>query len=218
MRTRKICKSCFNEQKRLYRESIKSKKIIQPVEDMTPIEPILPPPIDYSNNPDYKCCKECKEFKTHDSFHFFNKERGKTFNTCKDCERKIDQLYYQQVKEENGGSKMVGAKPNSYFDEYQRKNTFELMTLLGYLYNEEFGIWTKEGVKSIKDGKPHFHFLRFTKKRNGNTGKITQLQKEKILEYRNKGFSMGQISRKTGISDSSVCKIIKEYEDKDQTH
>jgi DNA-binding MarR family transcriptional regulator len=92
------------------------------------------------------------------------------------------------------------------------------MTLLGYLYNEEFGIWTKEGVKSIQDGKPHFHFLRYTKKRNKTTGRITQLQKEKIIEYRNKGYSMGKISRKTGISDSSVCKIIKEYEDKNQTH
>ena len=214
MRTRKVCKSCFKEQKRLYRESIGNKKIIQPVEDMTPTIEILPPPIDYSNNPDYKCCKECKVYKTRDSFHFFDKERGKTFNTCKECEKKIDQIYYEQVKEENGGSKMVGAKPNTYFDEYQKKNTFELMTLFGYIYNDEFGIWTKEGIKSIQDGKPYFHFLKYSKKRNGNTGKISQPQKEKIIEFRNKGYSMGKISRITGISDSSICKIIKQYEEK----
>ena len=213
MRIRKVCKPCFNEQKRQYNQSIRNKKIIQPVEDMTPIQPI----IDHSTNPDYKACKECNEYKPIDSFHYFNKEKGLTFNTCKDCEKENDRIYNEQLKEQNGGSKMVGAKPNTYFDEYQKKNTFEVMTLLGYLYNEEYGIWTKLGVKTIEDGKPYFHFLKYYKKGNKG-GMITQTERDKILEYREKGFSFKRISIITKISPNSIYKIIKEHEDKDQTH
>jgi hypothetical protein len=213
MRRRKICRFCFNEQKRQYNQSIRNKKIIQPVEDMTPIQPI----IDHSTNPDYKACKECNEYKPIDSFHYFNKEKGLTFNTCKDCEKENDRIYNEQLKEQNGGSKMVGAKPNTYFDEYQKKNTFEVMTLLGYLYNEEYGIWTKLGVKTIEDGKPYFHFLKYYKKGNKG-GMITQTERDKILEYREKGFSFKRISIITKISPNSIYKIIKEHEDKDQTH
>jgi hypothetical protein len=212
-RTRKICRSCFNLQKKEYRVTIRNKKIIQPVEDMTPIQPI----IDHSTNPDYKSCKECNEYKPLDMFHYFNKEKGLTFNTCKDCEKENDRIYNEQLKEQNGGSKMVGAKPNTYFDEYQKKNTFEVMTLLGYLYNEEYGIWTKLGVKTIEDGKPYFHFLKYYKKGNKG-GMITQTERDKILEYREKGFSFKRISIITKISPNSIYKIIKEHEDKDQTH
>ena len=207
MRTRKICRTCFNIQKKEYRVTIRNKKIIQPVEDMTPIQPI----IDYSINPDYKPCKQCNEYKTHDSFHYFNKEKGLTFNTCKDCEKENDRLYYEQVKEQNGGSKQVALKPGVFIDEYQRKNTFELMTLMGYLYNEEHNIWLKEGVKSLKDGKPYFHFLKYYKKgRKG--GIITEVEKEKIIEYREKGFSFKRISMITKISQNSIYKIIKNNE------
>lgn len=209
MRTRKVCRTCFNEQKKEYRKSIISKKISQPVEDLTPIITI----VDYSNNPDYKSCKECNEYKPLEMFHFFNKEKGLTFNTCKDCERENDRIYNERIKEENGGSKMVGLKPNTYFDEYQKKNTFEVMTLMGYLFNEEFGIWTKEGVKTIKDGKPYFHFLKYHKK-GKKGGIITQTQKEKVIEYNGKGFSKKRISRIMNISENSIYKIIRSYEQK----
>ena len=213
MRTRKVCRTCFNKQKIEYRESIRNKKISPPVEDLTPLQVILPQPIDYSNNPDYKPCKECNEYKPIDSFHYFNKEKGLTFNTCKVCESEKDRLYYEQVKEQNGGSKQVPLKCNTYIDQYQKKNTFELMTLMGYLYNEEYGIWTKEGVKSIKDGKPYFHFLKYYKKgRKGGT--ITEVEKEKIIEYRKKGFSGKRISMITKISENSIYKIIKSHEEK----
>lgn len=212
MRRRNVCKVCFNLQKKQYRKSIISEKIIQPVEDLTPLQVILPQPIDYSTNPDYKPCKECNEYKPLDMFHYFNKEKGLTFNTCKVCESEKDRLYYEQVKEQNGGSKQVPLKCNTYIDEYQKKNTFELMTLMGYLYNEEYGIWTKEGVKSIKDGKPYFHFLKYYKKgRKG--GVISQIDKDKIIEYRNKGFSGKRISMITKISETSIYKIIKKHEE-----
>jgi hypothetical protein len=91
------------------------------------------------------------------------------------------------------------------------------MTLLGYLYNEEYGIWTKLGVKTIEDGKPYFHFLKYYKKGNKG-GMITQTERDKIIEYREKGFSFKRISIITKISPNSIYKIIKEHEDKDQTH
>ena len=212
-RQRKICKICFNEQKSFYRESIRKEKIIQPVEDMYPTEVIIPP-IDYSNNPDYKICIKCNEFKPLEEFHFSKRSKSQRFNSCKECEKITDKLYLEERKKKNGGSKMVPHQPNTYFDEYQRQNTFELMTLLGYLFNEEYQTWTKEGVISIKDGKPYFHFLKYHPKKCGRGSNLSQTQIEKVMEYRSKNYPVRKIQRLTTLSESTIYKIFKQYENR----
>ena len=216
MRTRKVCKSCFNEQKRLYKESIRNKKITPPIEDLTPTIEFIPPPIDYSTNPDYKKCTKCHEWKYFDDYHFHQKTKGIRFAECKTCQREKDKLEHEEYLDNNGGHDRILVRCNQYMDEIQRTQTFQVMEILGYTFNEELGTWFKEGVKTLEeDGKIKFHFLKYTRRPvRGKGKKISELLKDRIIMYRQKGYSMGKISLITGVSDSSICKIIKEYEEK----
>ncbi len=213
MRTRKVCKSCFNEQKRFYKESIKNKKITPPIEDLTPtIEFIVP--IDYSTNPDYKKCNSCFEWKHLDEYYFQQKSKGIKFGECIVCHKEKDKREHEEYLDNNGGHDRILVRPNQYMDEIQKRQTFDVMKVLGYTFDEENGIWTKEGVKTIEDGRIVFHLVKSSRKNRGKGKKISQTLKDKVISYRQKGYSMGRISLITGVSDSSICKIIKEYETK----
>ena len=65
------------------------------------------------------------------------------------------------IIKENGGSNRIHKYPNQYDDEYQKQQVFQLMIEMGYTFNEEYEIWVKDNVKSIQDGKPYFHFLKY---------------------------------------------------------
>ena len=210
-RTRKVCRSCFNDQKNEYRRSIRNKKIIQPVEDMTQPEVL----IDYSTNPNYKKCSVCKEYKHLDDYYFHQKEKGIKFADCVDCHREKDKRERDEYLKNNGGSDRVHRLPNQYQDEYQKEQVFEVMIALGYNFNEEHGVWLKDGVKSLRNDKPYFHFLKNGNKTMRGRGKqISQLLIDKVIFYRAKGYTMSKISLMTGVSDSSICKILKINENK----
>ena len=211
LRTRKVCATCIKEQKRLYRESIRNKKIIQPVEDMIESEVL----IDYSTNPNYKICTSCKEYKHLNDYYFHQKKKGIRFADCADCHREKDKRERDEYLKNNGGSNRVHRLPNQYEDEYQKEQVFEVMIALGYTFNEEHGVWLKNGVKSFRNDKPYFHFLKDGKKTMRGRGKqISQLLIDKVIFYRSKGYTMGKISLMTGVSDSSICKILKINENK----
>ena len=214
MRTRKVCKSCFNEQKRLYKESIKNKKITPPIKDLTPTIEFIPPLIDYSTNPDYKKCTKCHEWKYFDDYHFHQKTKGIRFAECKTCQKEKDKLQHEEYLENNGGHDRILMKPNQYMDDIQKDQTFQFMKILGYTFDEESGIWFKEGVKTIEDGRIVFHLVKSSRKNRGKGKKISPMLRDKVISYRQKGYSMGRISLITGVSDSSICKILKEYENK----
>ena len=182
---------------------------MQPVKDLTPTIEFIPPTIDYSTNPDYKRCTVCKEFKHLDKYYFHSRAKGIKFADCMDCQREKDKKEREEYLKENGGSNRIHKYPNQYDDEYQKQQVFQLMIEMGYTFNEEYEIWVKDNVKSIQDGKPYFHFLKYNNKR-GRGKKIPQSYKDRIMFYRKKGYSMGKIARITGISDSAICKIIKE--------
>ena len=215
MRRRKICKFCFNEQKRLYKESIKNKKITPPIEDLTPTIEFIPP-IDYSTNPDYKKCNSCFEWKHLDDYYFQQKSKGIKFGECIICHKEKDKREHEEYLENNGGHDRILVKCNQYVDTIQKTQTFLVMEVLGYTFNEELGTWFKEGVKTLdENGKIKFHFLKYNKKNvRGKGKKISQLLRDRVISYREKGYSMGRIGLITGISDSSICKILKEYENK----
>jgi hypothetical protein len=213
MRTRKICKSCFNEQKKLYRSSIKNKKITQPQPPELEIEPI----IDYSNNKNYRQCNTCSTWKELDKYYCSN---GKpTSNRCIVCTREKERLDSIENMKLKGGSDMVPKLPNKYFDEYQRSNTFEVMKLLGYLYDEETGIWTKSGWKEIKDGKAFFPHLR-KRKPKPKPPKEVFIKKvspefyEKIMMYKEKGLKRYEIASLLNTSPTTITNTIKKYETK----
>jgi len=201
-RTRKICNPCFKEQKKQYRESIKMKEIVQPV---TP----EPPTIDYSTNPDYQKCIVCEEWKVIKTEYYLHKNGRPTSKRCRECQRELDRQKTADKREDNGGSMMIPQKPNVYFDNHQKQNTFEFMQLLGYLYDEGTGIWYKPGVKEIVNGKPVF--LNVKKKLHGTPKKINKEMIYQIIELRKNNYTYASISRKLKISETSVQRYLNIY-------
>ena len=118
--------------------------------------------------------------------------------------------------EEKGGGDRVRIKPNKYYDIYQRKQTFQVMELLGFTFNEETGIWTKPGFKEIIDGKIVFPFLKpipkkkvrgvdYEPRRRVKTSDI-----KKIRELHKKGKTVSQIESLLGFSNTTIYKWINE--------
>ena len=188
-RTRKICMDCTNEQKKEYRLN---KKMLAQL--------TINPDLIYQNNPNYKKCTNCITWKTLDQYYQY---KNKAFTKCMECERQQSRKEAKERLEENGGSLRIKVNPNEYVDEYQRKNVFELMTLLGYLFNEENGIWYKEPWKT-KDGK--FPLIKPPTRKIVKTN-IPKEVKKKIIEYRLKNYTIGKISAVLNVSETSVWKI-----------
>jgi len=188
-RTRKICMSCVNQQKKEYR--LKKKMLAQ----LT-----INPDLVYQDNPNYKKCNTCSIWKTIDQYYQY---KDKSFSKCIECEREQSRKEAREKLEENGGSLRLKVNPNEYQDEYQRKNVFELMTLFGYLFNEEKGIWYKEPWKT-KDGE--FPLLKKPTRKLVKTN-IPKEVKIRIVELRNKNMTIGKISAITNVSETSVWKI-----------
>lgn len=183
MRTRKQCTEC------LYQIRLKRKN----------------PDKFYENNPNYNKCNTCNEWKTNDNYyHFKNKP---VHNTCKDCSRIKERAKRQEELQENCGSGFVFAEPNKYPDEYQKACVFDNMKLLGYLFDEETGIWVKPGVKEIIDGKIVFFKLKGKKFRNSKH--LSNDTKQKIKELKNKGWATDRIAIHLNISDTTVYKYAK---------
>ena len=141
-RIRGYCISCFYEQKRLYKESIKKEKIIPPVEDI-PQPAILETEYDTDI---FKLCKECQEWKLIDT-DFYRHSKKFPNARCKDCEREIEkQKYYDEI-EQNGGHDRCPVKVGVYADRFQQEQTETFLTALGWKKNDS-GTWWKEGFKT----------------------------------------------------------------------
>jgi len=187
MRTRKQCTECY------YNNRLKRKN----------------PDKYYENNPNYHKCNTCHDWKEKKQFYTTNDEIYS--NRCRTCTKELDRRKRREHLEQSCGSDLVPMKPNKYTDEYQKECTFNLMTTLGYTFNEEFGIWTKEPYKTIKDGKAYFPEIYKTRR----VGiKITQPMIEQMLELRKLGWGYKRIADKIGISDTSVFKYVSRYEGK----
>jgi hypothetical protein len=165
----------------------------------------------YQNNPDYKKCKTCKEWKLQDDFYFHSRVTGVKFNECKTCQYEKDRIIKEQELEENGGSERVPRQPNDYADKYQREQTFTVLQILGYTYNEVTGIWTKPGVKEVIDGKIVFPNLRKEKRIGTYRSKLSYEVVNQILEYKDRGWNNKKIGDKLGISDTTVFKYYKKW-------
>lgn len=164
------------------------------------------PELYYQNNPDYKKCKTCSTWKIQDEFHYHSRVTGVRFNECKLCQNEKDKIKYQQELEENGGSSKVSPKPNVYKDKYQKEQTFMVMEVLGYIYNEDSGIWTKPGVKELVDGKIVFSKIKSKPRVGIYQVKMDYNKLELMKEYRQRGYSYDKIANLLGISDTTVYK------------
>lgn len=202
-RIRKQCKQCYNNRKnenrnRMFKQTI----IVQP--EVPELQP--DPSIDYSTNPDYHKCKECEKYLPKvTSFYVRAEDNRVNKNVCRQCQYKKEKAERYEYLQNNCGSDFVHAQPNNYPDEFQKSCTFDFMQSLGYLYDEQTGIWTKPGWKEIVDGKPHF--LHINKKRRKGK-RLTKEDKEKVSQLYNDGYSVEVISMEMGISNTTVYRYV----------
>ena len=187
-RTRKQCTECF------YKNRMKKRN----------------PDNYYQNNPDYKKCISCSQWKDINTAFYIRKARdGRKLysNSCKVCKKTIQKETREEEKSFNCGSAMVPQKPNKYFDKYQKQCTFNMMELLGYTFDKPTGIWIKPGHKEIKDGKPFFPNLK-----KQISKKVTLDMVNEMIELRKLGWGYQRIGYHLNISDTSVFKYIKKNE------
>ena len=166
------------------------------------------PNLYYENHPDYKKCKTCSTWKLVDEFHFHSRVTGLRFTECKLCQNEKDKIKYQQELEENGGSIKVFAKPNKYKDKWQKEQTFMVMEVLGYIYDEGTGIWTKPGVKELINGKIVFSKINKNRTLGKYNSKVATNKVQLMKELRDKGLSYNKIADILDISDTTVFKYL----------
>jgi hypothetical protein len=125
-RTRHVCLVCTKEQVRNYKRLVKEKRAVVKEEPK-------------------KYCPCCKKDVPLTGYYDSGKEVQGRY--CISCIRKNqNDRNYNRVMSE-GGSERVLQKPNKYADEYQKAQTFMVLERLGWVFNEDTGIWSREGVK-----------------------------------------------------------------------
>ena len=199
-RTRGYCKKCMNKQKKAYKLKLKG------IETTPTYEPELPEHLKYPKL--YKKCNKCGEYKFKETE--FYKNKTKQFGACRVCVRVKDKTDHRQMMEDKGGSDKILIKPNEYFDDIQKSQTFEFLALLGYLYDEATGIWHKPGVKIIVDNKPVFLKVKKNSRKYipSNNKPLNREQIESIKKLYQKGFNFNQISKQLDLGYSKVYNTI----------
>jgi len=219
-RIRKECTKCLykqkNERKRLRRKEAKLIDIYVPREIVQPAVTELQS--DLFNDKNYKQCRTCQQFKIKTDYYSYTKTGKKSFLDCKIClnKKEVDRARKDRIKylEENGGSNLVLQKTNQYVDKYQKDATFNLMKRFGWTFNEENGIWWKEGIKT-----PDGVFINVTKtkiKKKPHNIRIENKEEmfNQMLKLRETGLSFDKIGKKLGVSDTTIYKWIKKYNEK----
>lgn len=185
MRTRKQCTEC------LYQLKLKRKD----------------PNKFYQNNPNYKKCNTCNDWK--EISDYYQTATGRIYsNRCRICTKKLDDERRDRKLINNCGGEKVPPRPNVYTDKYQKQCTFEMLETLGYTFDEPTGVWVKAGYKEIKDGKIIFPTLNLT---HEVRRKITPTKLDRIITLREQGLSYEKIAEELGISDTTVYKQIKKW-------
>ena len=125
-RTRLVCSVCTKEQSRDYKRKIKNNPAVV-------------------NEVAKKYCPCCKKDVPLTGYYDSGKEVNGRY--CISCVRKNqNDRNYNRVMSK-GGSERVNQQPNIYADEYQKAQTFMVLERLGYVFNEDTCIWSKDGVK-----------------------------------------------------------------------
>jgi hypothetical protein len=189
-------------------------------------EPILKE-IELSYDPTtHKICRECKELKTLNEYGRPTKYPKKTKPLCKKCERIRENKKYRQKVDDKGGSDKCPPKPNRYADHWQREQTFEFLQLLGWQFNQDKGIWWKEGVKTpeglfinikkpFKEPKPKT--IQPIKKRGRMAHKAWE-RKDDIRKLRKEGMKFWELAQLFNASQPTIREIVYTEDDEQRTN
>jgi hypothetical protein len=186
--------------------------IVQPVEDLTP-------------QIEYKQCAKCKELLPITEYYAARAGRytGKLVANCKICHNEKRSIENKQKMEDNGGSLLVPRYPNTYLDNLQKVNTFELMEAMGWTFNEN-GVWSKEGVKDknkVWEFTQRPDYVKYTNKiRPKEYPKVKHKAYARINEINEllqQGYPLRYVCKEFGMARQTLHKMLREYgkEDKD---
>lgn len=213
-RTRRICTDCTIEQKRQYRlkkRQVNEIVIKEPIQEEI-VQPVsLESSIDlFKDNPDYKFCKTCNTYKLRlTEFYTWGKEK-RPQTLCKECHnfksRQRTREYFENKRINNGGSERIKNRPNQYTDEYQKEQTFWIMNLMGWTFDEETGVWWKEG---IKDKFKEWDKIKKRVKPKRPPRKIIDM--DKIVELKSKGYKNSKISEILNYTQPTIRKYLSIY-------
>lgn len=214
---KKYCNECFRQQAREWKKRNRNRlrEINKNLIDLPIKEEIYQPDPSKSVSEipaGFKECYECKEILS--ITRFYKSVNGGLFKRCKTChnknaKQKQDEAHKIKMRE-NGGSERVKTKPNEYMDVYQKAQTFWLMELIGWKYNDN-GVWSKEGIKdkdknwvNVKKKvkieipvEPKRKFNRFA---------------EEMYELYKGGMIFKDIGVQFGCSKTTAMKVVREYE------
>jgi hypothetical protein len=164
----------------------------------------------FKGNPLYKFCKNCDQYKLLTDY-YVNKNIKGYATWCKVCHnthtRQKQTEYYQNKYKNNGGSERVLAKPNNYTDEYQKEQTFCIMEIMGWNYNEN-GVWSKEGIKDKDNNWTNVKKVEKVRvERRGR--KQIEYDVVKMKELRESGLYLNEICKIMKCSKPTLIKLLK---------
>ena len=201
---RKICNPCMREAYRQYKFKVKQKKLIE-------------------NNPDYKQCKKCEDYKPLDGFYLSATKNP--VGMCKTCYNAYHSNRVQDKMEDQGGPSHYYSAPDKYTSETQKSQVFMVMKALGWYYtkaDDGIGVWNKTGIKENgifinlvpsnkkKKKRPAVpHGRKLNDKVWGSAEKIYKLYEE--------GYNYNQIAEEYNCSHTTIRSVVKEYRNEKRT-
>jgi len=187
-------------------------RLLIPTEIVQPVVLELEPEVIKVKDIKEKICIECHEVKTVNDYYV---NRLVCRRCCLEKERKYRTEKTYISLDKNGGSLRVPNKPGNFHDEYQKYYTHEILLSMGWKLNEENNKWWKDGIKT-KDGL--FINVKKPLPTKHNSKYYTLEEKlEKviiIIKEKSKGKTYVEIGQIIDVSPPTVCKWLKEYENK----
>ena len=221
LRTRKVCQECCAKQKKNYKlrirqEKLRMKEILTQPEKVAVIAPELQPDL-FKDNPLYKFCKNCNQYKLLTEY-YPNKKINGYATWCKIChnghQHQKQREYYDNKFKNNGGSERILATPGKYVDIYQKEQAFWILELMGWKYNEN-GVWSKEGIKDKDKNWPNVNKAIKKPKDRKKQYPLTTLTCEAIIEYRKDNLTFDEIGKLYNVSGAAIRIKLSKYERQD---
>lgn len=197
---RGICNPCMREGYKQYKLKVKQDKLL----------------LDIHNNPDYKQCSSCMEYKTLHEFYL--SKTKKTVKMCKSCYVKHYKEKAQQKMDDNGGPDTYYKEPDRYTSQLQKDQVFMVMESIGWTYVD--GVWFKKGIKELIDGNIVWPNIIPTIKKEKKRPLIPHGRKiksgvwnntEKIVKMIEEGYTYFDVAETFDCSHTTIRSVVTRY-------
>jgi Mor family transcriptional regulator len=173
---------------------------------------------DIENNPDYKKCIDCNEYKLLQEYYLSAARQA--VRRCKSC---YVIFYNDKVKEkmeDKGGKDNYYKDPNKYTSEIQRSQVFMVMELLGWEFDGQ--VWNKPGLKEngvfiniIPTEKKKIKRPSLPHGRKIKSGVWNN--QEKIVKLIDEGHLYGDVAEVYDCSHTLIRSVVSKYRNEKRT-